>query len=1107
MTDYMKSFKDPLIEEAHADLFSNMTAVRRAPVCYIHSVEESKNFKLPKDLFYEIKFNAAEDTEKNIGTYEPKVGDLIALTDFRPKSIDDLVRPTRFYLIAYVYGTKAESSEKLQILASKCIRTEPNMQRNMRETFLGMKRETFHTNKKETLLAVCLMNMTTIVRMWRAVNSELEGGNRNILNKVVQNNAAVRIIYHFVLQCHEHKIIIKKLLFKDCTCLLVMVLVSCRPCTCYRVINLLIDFITITFYIYFLQDEENCTTCFSEGKRSPSNSFICDIISSYNPNNSQEAAVLSCVSLRDCYHQNTVKLIWGPPGTGKTKTVGLLLFVLLKIKCRTLTCAPTNSAVLEVTTRLLSLVRESLEYETYGLGDIILFGNDERLRIDGCDDLRDVFLDYRVNVLCKYFASSSGWKDCLEVVIRFLENPKLQYNIYFEERKKKNVEVEDELKQEEGTSNPVKEDDDTMTFEEFVKKEFSLIRKSLKCCMIDLYTHLPTSLLPLEVVKDMIRALKLLKSLQTLLCSLSTVANEGLERVLNDLEDIGSSVGCSSKLGTTVKECLDILRSLSHTFSVPNLTDHYAIQKLCLANACLIFCTASSSAKLHTEGMTPLEFLVIDEAAQLKECESAIPLQLSGLRHAILIGDERQLPAMVQSKISTNAEFGRSLFERLVMLGHQKHLLDVQYRMHPSISFFPNQEFYNSQISDAPNVIERGYEKRFLQGNIYGSYSFISIDHGKEEFDGGHSPKNMVEAAVVSEIVANLYEEFLVTKKKVSVGVISPYKTQVYAIQEKVKGYSKYSDSGFSVSVRSVDGFQGGEEDVIIISTVRSNDNGSIGFLSNLKRANVALTRARYCLWILGNGTTLLKSDSVWKKLVLDARERQCFYNAEEDQKLALAITAALVELGKLDILLNDDSLLFREARWKVIFSNDFKESIQSIRNSEICKEVLYVLQKLSSGWRQPQEERDPVVHDGPSSQLLEMSKVSEQLNLVWNVDSLKEDSNYIQILKVWDVVPLSDIPKLAKRLDFLFGRYRVDEMNRCKHRCVEGSFVVPKRWPVDSSTCSEPDTVVSLSKDLSSLSISDEPETSTAIYRNHFKSNMKNKSEDVEFKQGWLDD
>ena len=108
-----------------------------------------------------------------------------------------------------------------------------------------------------------------------------------------------------------------------------------------------------------------------------------------------------------------------------------------------------------------------------------------------------------------------------------------------------------------------------------------------------------------------------------------------------------------------------------------------------------------------------------------------------------------------------NAEFGRSLFERLVMLGHQKHLLDVQYRMHPSISSFPNREFYNNQISDAPKVEERGYKKRFLQSNMYGSYSFISIAHGKEEFDGRYSPKNMVEAALVSEIVANIFEGIL----------------------------------------------------------------------------------------------------------------------------------------------------------------------------------------------------------------------------------------------------------------------------------------------------------------------------------------------------------
>jgi superfamily I DNA and/or RNA helicase len=92
------------------------------------------------------------------------------------------------------------------------------------------------------------------------------------------------------------------------------------------------------------------------------------------------------------------------------------------------------------------------------------------------------------------------------------------------------------------------------------------------------------------------------------------------------------------------------------------------------------------------------------------------------------------------------------------MLGHKKHLLDVQYRMHPSISLFPNREFYDKQISDAPNVKEIDYEKRFLQGNMYSSYSFISVVHGKEEFGLGHSPKNMVEAAVVSEIVDNLFK-------------------------------------------------------------------------------------------------------------------------------------------------------------------------------------------------------------------------------------------------------------------------------------------------------------------------------------------------------------
>lgn len=98
------------------------------------------------------------------------------------------------------------------------------------------------------------------------------------------------------------------------------------------------------------------------------------------------------------------------------------------------------------------------------------------------------------------------------------------------------------------------------------------------------------------------------------------------------------------------------------------------------------------------------------------------------------------------------------MFQRLVLLGHPKHLLNVQYRMHPAISRFPNREFYGKQILDGPNVKERTYEKRFLNGNMYGPFSFINVTHWKEDQDNGFSRKNMLEVAVVAEIVASLFK-------------------------------------------------------------------------------------------------------------------------------------------------------------------------------------------------------------------------------------------------------------------------------------------------------------------------------------------------------------
>jgi hypothetical protein len=197
VTDYKKSFAPALIEETHADLFSNITALSQAPIIEIEDVKTSKNFRPPNDLFYEITLERVEDSElrsvqiaeKDGGKYEPEAGDIIALTDVRPKCTDDLNRPKRLYLIAYVLGTRDIDSNKVPIRASKPILTD---EQDMNE------------QGKETLLAVYLMNMTTNVRIWSALNPDPDGRNTSIIKTVLQGRSAVRILTHFVLQCHTH---------------------------------------------------------------------------------------------------------------------------------------------------------------------------------------------------------------------------------------------------------------------------------------------------------------------------------------------------------------------------------------------------------------------------------------------------------------------------------------------------------------------------------------------------------------------------------------------------------------------------------------------------------------------------------------------------------------------------------------------------------------------------------------------------------------------------------------------------------------------------------------------------------------------------------------
>ncbi|CAL0324815.1 unnamed protein product [Lupinus luteus] len=295
---------------------------------------------------------------------------------------------------------------------------------------------------------------------------------------------------------------------------------------------------------------------------------------------------------------------------------------------------------------------------------------------------------------------------------------------------------------------------------------------------------------------------------------------------------------------------------------------------------------------------------------------------------------------------------------------------------------------------------------QYLTGPIFGPYSFINVVDGVEEFgDSSHTWKNMVEVALVIKILQKCFKAWLDSNEKLSIGIVSPYSAQVVAIEDKLEQkYKKHN--GFNVNVKTIDGFQCEEHDIIILSTVRTNVSSSFEIISCPRRTNDVLSSARQCLWILGN------------------------------EKI-------LIELYQLDDLLNADSVVFRNSQWKVIFSDNFYKSFKKLQPDRRKKWVIGLLLKLSSRWR-PKRKKVEVLC-GNSSQMLMQFKV-EGLYVLCSKDIVKE-SSYTQVLKIWDILPLEGIPELVKRLDNLFRSYSDDFITHCNEKCFEGNMEVPMSW------------------------------------------------------------
>ncbi|KAI3948731.1 hypothetical protein MKW92_048417 [Papaver armeniacum] len=284
---------------------------------------------------------------------------------------------------------------------------------------------------------------------------------------------------------------------------------------------------------------------------------------------------------------------------------------------------------------------------------------------------------------------------------------------------------------------------------------------------------------------------------------------------------------------------------------------------------------------------TLFDAVVIDEAAQALEPATLIPLQLlkSNGTKCIMVGDPKQLPATVLSQVASKYLYECSMFERLQRAGHPVTMLTKQYRMHPEICQFPSLHFYDNKLLNGDQMASKiapFHEDRYL-----GPYIFFDVAEGQQSrgrSSCSQSLCNESEAEAAVEVLRFFKKRYFCIRRNLLVGewVSSPpYKSQVSLLRSRFSsafGPASTADMEFN----TVDGYQGREVDILILSTVRASDQssaapgintGGIGFVADVRRMNVALTRAKLALWVFGNAATLQNNRS-WGALVKNAEKR-----------------------------------------------------------------------------------------------------------------------------------------------------------------------------------------------------------------------------------------
>ncbi|OXB34452.1 hypothetical protein LQV05_002862 [Cryptococcus neoformans] len=383
---------------------------------------------------------------------------------------------------------------------------------------------------------------------------------------------------------------------------------------------------------------------------------------------------------------------------------------------------------------------------------------------------------------------------------------------------------------------------------------------------------------------------------QVLVCAPSNVA---VDHLCEKIHQTGLKV---VRLAAKSREALDSsVDFLSLHSQVANADTHHELQKLIqlrndqgelsqsderkyktlvkacekdILNAADVICTTCVGAGDPRLAKFKFRTVLIDEATQSAEPECMIPLVM-GCKQAVLVGDHQQLGPVIMNKKAARAGLSQSLFERLVILGNHPIRLQVQYRMHPCLSEFSSNLFYEGTLQNGVTAPERLRKNVDFPWPVADTPMFFHQNLGTEEISSsGTSFLNRTEASNVEKMVTKFFKSGVLPNQ---IGVITPYEGQRSYIASYMQLHgSLKKDLYKEVEVASVDAFQGREKDYIILSCVRSNEHQGIGFLNDPRRLNVALTRAKYGVVILGNPKVLSKHP-LWLYLLSHYKEKGCF--------------------------------------------------------------------------------------------------------------------------------------------------------------------------------------------------------------------------------------